>query len=160
MNKKIIIVTLILVLGGVAVFGVTQAAAQSPTPFTNLIQKLSQRFNLKEADVKAVFDEAKSERQSQMQVKFAERLTQLVKDGKLTEAQKQAVIVKHKELQEKHKQNWEQFKNLTPQQRSDFMQKQRTELETWAKAQGIDLNLIFGVGMHGKFHGFGRMHMW
>ena len=71
-----------------------------------------------------------------MQKRLEDRLSQLVLDGKLNETQKQAILAKHKEMET---------------QRGS----KRQEMETWAKANGIDLQYVFGMGMgmgKGDFH--------
>ncbi|MEK9143674.1 MAG: hypothetical protein AAB481_03535 [Patescibacteria group bacterium] len=57
------------------------------------------KFGLSESDIQSVFDEARNERQTRMQTRFDDKLSQAVKDGKLTEVQKQAILAKQKELQ-------------------------------------------------------------
>lgn len=42
------------------------------------------------------------------------------------------------------------MKNLTDEQRKVKMEEERTSLESWAKAQGIDLTKLQGVFMGGK----------
>ena len=66
-------------------------------PNDTIIQKLVAKFGLNEADVQAVFDEERAERQTEMQARFEERLTQAVTDGKITEEQKAAILAKRAE---------------------------------------------------------------
>lgn len=153
MKNKIILTLFILTLAGLMVFGAANANAQDlKGPYQSIIQKLVQKFGLKESDVQTVFNEARQERQSQMQAKFEERLNQLVKDGKITEAQKQAILAKHKELQEKKQQEVQSWQNMTPEQRRQAKEVQKQELESWAKQNGIDLKYFFG-GRMGRFGG-------
>ena len=75
MKKK-----LLAVAGTAAVIGVTSltglgvASAQSDTSTepTGLVQRLAEKFNLNESDVKAVFDEERTSRQAERQQKFEE----------------------------------------------------------------------------------------
>ncbi len=151
MQYKLILPALIIALTGVTLFGVAGVGAQGATdPHSSLIQKFVQKFGLKEADVKAVFDEVKTEHHAQMRVRMEERLNQAVQEGKLTEAQKQAAISKFNELQTKHEENREQFKAMTPEERRQAMENRRQELETWAKQNGIDLSYLKG-GMKGEW---------
>jgi hypothetical protein len=52
------------------------------TNHDSLIQKIIQKFGLKEADVRSVFDSFHQDRVNQMKTKNVDRLTQLVKDSK------------------------------------------------------------------------------
>ena len=149
--KKIVSFIFILTLAGVVVFGAANTYAQSPTPsnpFQTIVQRIAQKFGLNEADVQSVFDEVRQEHQFQVQVKFEERLAQLVTQGEITETQKQLILAKHKELLEKKQQT--DWQNMTYEQRRQAKESQRQEMENWAKENGIDLQFIFG-----GFHKFG-----
>lgn len=154
MNKKILISALALSIIGVASYGVTKTNAQNlQSGYTSIIQKLATKFGVKEDDVKAVFDQQRSERQAQMQVNNEARLAKLVTDGKITEAQKQLILAKHKELQDKHANKQSNWYTMTREERQTYMQNDKTELETWAKANNIDTQyLMMGRG----FKGMGR----
>src|SRR5690349_14401657 len=106
MKKQIVVPALALVITGAVLMGTLQVSAQEGADMrdvhTTLVQKIAQKFGLKESDVQTVFDEVRSEKQTEMQARFEEKLTQAVKDGKITEAQKTAIIAKHKEMQQKH----------------------------------------------------------
>lgn len=135
--KSKLIVSALIISGGVLLFGALGVGAQTATdPHSQIIKKLTEKFKLKEADVKAVFDEEKTARRAQMESRLLERLNQAVKDGKLTEAQKQAIINKVKELKSKS-------------------EGRRGELEVWAKQNGIDLSLLSSFHMK---QGWMRMH--
>lgn len=123
-----------------------------------LIQRLAQRFGLQQSQVQSVFNEIRAEKQTEMQKALETRLTQAVSEGKLTEAQKQLLLAKHKEIHAQREQNRETWQSMTPQQRRDAMQKAQTELQAWAKANNIDLDWLMGYGM-GKMGTMGRM-MW
>lgn len=150
MNKKIILPAVAFIIIGTAVMGVANAQAEgSGWGQDSLIQKLVQKFNLREADVKAVFDEARGEQQAKMKTNFEDRLTQAVKDGKVTEEQKKLILGKHNEMAIKREQNRDQFQNMTNEERKTAMQAQRQELEDWAKENNIDLQYFFGHGGSG-----------
>ena len=120
-----------------------------------LIQRLVQKFGLKTEDVRSVFDTVRDERQAQMQQKLTDKLDALVKEGKLTEAQKQLIVAKHTELQTQREKDKDTLKDLTPEERRAKMQAQRTDLETWAKQNNIDIQYVLGFG-RGKGLGMGR----
>jgi len=82
---------------------------------------------------------------TQMTVRLNARLTQEVKDGKITDAQKQLIL---SELQSV-KGNKIQLKGMTKAQKQAFFQTQRTNLLTWAKQNGINPTYIFGTHTKG-----------
>jgi Skp family chaperone for outer membrane proteins len=143
MKRKIIYSLGGLTLSLVFLFATVSAHAQDATPTTktpSLIQELVNKFGLNFNDVKALFDAHKQEKKSQMETNFTTKLDQLVKDGKITDAQKQLILQKRQEI-ETNRQNW---KNLNGQARRDAMQKERTDLENWAKQNNIDLKYVLG----------------
>lgn len=146
-----------LVAGGGAVAARAAAAGTTLGP-ANIISKIAQKFGLKEADVKAVFDEEFTARKAEMQAKASERLTQLVTDGKITEAQKQLIVAKQQEMQTARATEMESMKEKTPEERKTLMDQKRTELEAWVKANGIDAQYLMpmGRGMGGR-GGHGEM---
>jgi hypothetical protein len=108
----------------------------------NLIQKIAQKFSLKEADVKAVFDEEKTARDAEHQKSFEEKLTQAVTDGKLTTEQKDKIIAKQKELQAKREANRDAMKDKTEDERHAAIDAERTELEQWAKDNNVPIEYL------------------
>lgn len=159
MKSKLILTILGLTVLGAAVFGTLGVHAQTSTnnPVTSLVEKLAQKFGLNQAEVQAVFNEHRSQIHAQMLVRIEERLNQAVTDGKITEAQKQLILDKHKEFQEKHEAQKETLQNLTPDERRAEIEKNKTELETWAKENGIDLQYLFPL--FGHHHEFGQSMM-
>lgn len=133
----------LILAGGIAWAGISNVSAQTSVRDT-IVQKIAAKFGLKEADVQSVYDTQRTERQAEMQKRFEEMLTQSVKDGKITEAQKTAILAKHKEMQTNR-------------------EKEHAEWQSWLKAnnlENVDLGLGFGRGM-GKGMGMGRgMHGW
>lgn len=133
-------------LTGASLF-VPQAYAEEKTNgIDTLIQKISDTFHLNKADVQKVFDEHHAEHVAKREGKFEDRLSQAVKDGKLTEEQKTLILSKMKEFANGS------FKNMTPQERKAAMQKKHQEIEDFAKQNNIDSKwLMPGVGMRGRF---------
>ena len=153
MKNKIILPVVATVLVGAALFSAVPIFAQTTnTGQENLIQQIAQKFGLKTADVKAVFDQNKTDRQAKMQQTINTKLDQLVKDGKITQAQKDLIVAKQKELQAARAANAGNKTNLTAAQRKAAMATQKAALEKWAKDNGIDIQYLmggFGGGMRG-----------
>lgn len=158
MKKQLILTATVLTLIGASAFGATAAFAQGSDPSSGLTQRIAEKFGLKQSEVQSVVDqyrsEERAERQAEMQAKFQERLAQLVTDGKITEAQKQLILNKHAELQANRDQEFATFKNMTEDERKAAMEQKRSELESWAKANGIDAQYLMPFGKGGP--GFGR----
>ena len=156
-KSKIILSIVGLALVGTVLFGAVNTFAQDTAsdqnPMASLVQKIADKFGLKKEDVQAVFDQDRQERQVQMQTRFEEQLSQDVKDGKITEDQKQLIIAKRKELEANRQTNMESMKNMTDDERKAAMEKEKQELENWAKENGIDFQYLFG-GFKGHPGGF------
>ncbi|OGD86998.1 hypothetical protein A2164_04195 [Candidatus Curtissbacteria bacterium RBG_13_35_7] len=139
---------------GASIFGVNAISAEDNQNYPPIIQKLVERFNLNQDEVVEVFQEAREERHQMMQEKIEERLNQAVTDGKITEEQKQAILAKKAEMQNKRA----EFANLPREERWQAMNNFREEMRTWAQENNFDLKEIFGFGhkgMDGKHFGMG-----
>ena len=137
MNKKIILVSLaVLLAGSVYAFAGTVKAEDAAGTFPPLIQKLVDKFNLDTAQVQVVLDEFRGERQKDFQARLEERLNDLVESGDLTEPQKKLILEKHQQLQQSGEHS-------------------REEMQTWAEENGIDLKYLGGGRMGGMHGGMG-----
>lgn len=149
------------VLGAVGVSSVAFAGLADAQSSTNrqdsLVDKISSKFNLNKDEVRKVFDEEHAQRKIDHDKKFAERLDQLVKDGKITAEQKSKIEAKFKEIHEQREKSRSKNQNLSHKERHEKMKTQRDELEKWAKDNGIDLDLIKpekpGGNGHHRGHG-------
>jgi hypothetical protein len=148
MKKNIIVSAAVLtIIAGATLLATKPSfAAEGTNPEQSLVQKLASKFGLKQEEVQSVFDEHHKEMKAEMETKKEERLSQLVKDGKITEAQKQLIINKQKELQAKHEAEFQSMKDKTPEERKAAMEKNKQELEDWAKQNNIDIQYL------GMFH--------
>lgn len=134
MKRGITVLTaLFLVLVGVLILRPSQVSAHwFGGNSSSFASDLAKKLGVGEDKVKSALDSLRSERQKQMRVALGEKLSQMVKDGKITETQKQAILKKHDELQTK--------RNV-----------ERKELENWAKQNG--LQNIFPFGGWRPMHG-------
>lgn len=146
MKKQAIIASIATagVAASVLVGGVTfaQTTAQGSNPTANLAQAIASKFNLNKDDVAKVIEE-------QHQTEMNDRLTQAVKDGKLTEDQKNKIIAKQAEIKPK----LDAARAETDEtKRKAAMDAIHTEMQQWAK----DNNIPKGFGMMGpRGHGHG-----
>jgi hypothetical protein len=141
---------------GMTGLGVASAATSesgtSGDGTSSLVDKLATKFNLNKDDVQAVFDEERTDRQAERQQKFEERLTQAVADGKITEDQKDKILVKMEELESQRKENLEKFKSMSEDERHEAMKSEMESLKTWADENDIPMEYL---GVHMKVHGDG-----
>lgn len=148
-NKRVIILCAvlgILLLAGVLGTGAVLAISSNSTP--SIVQRLAEKLNLKESDVQKAFDEVREEKRQEAQTRFEEQLNQAVKDGKITKAQKDVILKKQVQIQDK----------------LEEVYKLKQELGTWAEENNIDLREIgdYGLGHHGpgKFWGGHGPKVW
>lgn len=151
-SKKVFVPIALLLLGGGAVFGMSQvSAASNNTPMSGLAAVIASKFGIDQVKVEETITQFHNDQMSKMQQDHKkmqeERLTKLVSDGKITEAQKQLILTKLKELQA----NRESMKDKTPEERKSQMEAEKKSLEDWAKQNNIDIRYLRG--------GFGKGHM-
>jgi hypothetical protein len=138
---------LIAILGAIA-FSAVPVSAQDPV-YSNLVTSIAQRFNLKEADVAAVVKDVRTQHMTTMRSKWEAKLSQAVTDGKITEAQRQAIIAKHDEVQGKIN----AAKDLPDAERKVKAKEAFADLEKWSVDNNINLKQF---GLFGFGHSMGR----
>lgn len=160
LSKPVIIGGILGTIGLGTLAGVGIASAESGTsdngdPMSSLVQKIATTFKLSEDEVQKVFDDEREAREAEREKTQTERLQALVDDGTITAAQKTAIEAKIKEMKAEREANKDSMKDLTGEERKAKMEERRTEMEAWAKEQGLDLSELHGVLMGG--HGRGGM---
>jgi hypothetical protein len=150
LQKKVLLPVVGVILSGAALFGVSSIAnAQTGNNFeSGLVQKIAQTFNLDQSKVQSVVDQYHQQNMQQMQqnmdTRRKDKLDSLVKDGKLTSSQEQAILDELKKLQSEY--NFNNLKSMTPQQRQDTLQKMKAEIDSWAKSEGINAKYLLPLG--------------
>ena len=143
-GKKVLLTTA-AVVGGAVMVSQTVTAQEPAEQLTQIVERIAAKLNMQPSQVQSVLDEMQNEKHTEMQTHLEERLTQAVTDDKITEAQKQAILSKHAEMQTK----METLKDLTPEQRRTEMEKIHEEMKAWAGENDIDFPFIgFGRGFH------------
>ena len=142
-SKKILIPVFIFAAISVAgIFKVSLIKATNDNPKSGLVQYLSEKLGIDQSKVQTVFDDYRSQEQSTRQKENIEKYTSyldgLVSEGKITELQKTAILAKHSELQETHEAT--DLSDKSREEHKALMEKEKTDLETWAKEQGIDVS--------------------
>lgn len=142
MNKLLIVPIVVGAIGIAGLGAVTVSAATNAINYPPIVQKIAQKFGLKEADVQAVFDQNTIDQQATRQARIKAKLDQAVKDGKIAAGQEQTILSKIQDLQKQQEANRTNFTTLTPAQRQAALQKERQDLEDWAKQNNLDLKTL------------------
>ncbi len=160
MHKKLFVTATALAIVGTTLLTAQHAFAQTSdttqNPMSSLVNKISTKFGLNKAEVQAVFDEEHQAREAEMKQREEQRLSQLVTDGKITEAQKQLILSKRQELMAERQSERENFQKMTEEERRATMEKHSKALQEWAQANGIDPQYLQPMGPKGRGMG-GRM---
>lgn len=152
--KKVIIASSIAALGvtglaGGAVFA-TANSTSGTDPMSGLVSAIATKFNLKKDNVQKVFDEQRTQMETQREQEVKDQVAQLVKDGKLTQAQADKINAKRAELVKEREANRTSEQNLTDAQRKTKMEERKTALDTWLKDNNIDSQYVYLLmGGHG-----------
>lgn len=156
MKKQLIVAGIVTAAGltGLAGMAVANAATNSTSsdPMSSLVQAIATKFNLKSSDVQAVIDEQKTKMDADREADVKAQVTQLVKDGKLTQAQADKINAKRAELEKEREANRTSDQSLTDAQRKTKMDERKTALDTWLKENGIDTQYAY-LFMGGRGHG-------
>lgn len=149
MKKQLLVAGAVTTLGLAGLTGITVANAAteetSDNPMSSLVAKIAEKFNLNQDEVQAVFDEQRDAMQAEREADFAERLSQAVTDGDLTQEQADKITAKRAELQEAREAN----KDKTGDERREAIESERDALKTWAEENDIDLKWLMPGGGHG-----------
>ncbi len=159
LKKSMLVAGVVGTVGAGGLFTGAVANAESGTastdPMSSLVEKLATTFKLDKTNVQEVFDAQRTEMNAQREQEQKERLQKLVDNKTITVAQKTAIEAKLAEMKKEREANKDSFKDLSETERKTRMDAKRTELETWAKAQGLDLAKLQGVFRGPGGHGGG-----
>ena len=135
-----------------AVFATTDTES-GDDPMSGLVSAVAEKFNLKAADVQAVFDEQRSAMEADREQEVKDKVAALVKDGKLTQAQANKIDAKRTELQAERESSRDDMKDKTAEERKTEMETKKSELDAWLTENDIDgaykYLLMSGRGGHG-----------
>lgn len=139
MKKKLILPAIaILTVAGLTAGVVSASAHFMGKNDPEFSKTLAQKLGVSEDKVTKAFDELHQEKATKMKADLESRLTQAVKDGKITDAQKNAIQERFGEAQIKKFDR----KEFDPSQMKTEMEKRKTELENWAKENNISLSTL------------------
>jgi hypothetical protein len=160
-KKSMLVAGALTTLGAASVLGIhSVSAATTGSTDQSIVDKIATKFSLDKNEVKQVFEEDRQAHEAERQAKAEKRLDKAVQDGKLTEEQKTKILNKLEEMKSQIESDHESFKDLTPDERHEQMEKKRTELEAWAKDNGIPMEfLMLSHSFKGPGGGHGEVHM-
>jgi len=150
MKRQLLAAAVIATIGVSSTVPLVASAGTSPTTSgdSSLVDKISSKFKLNKSDVQKVFDENHASHQAEREQNYKDRLAELVKDGKITQAQSDSIQAKHDET----KTYMESLKDKTKSERREAMKTKADELKQWADDNGIDAKYVMPYGPQGK-HG-------
>ncbi len=146
MKKLSMIVSAVASVGLITVLGTTLVSAHSRTSNTNLVNKIAQRFNLKTADVQAVFDQNHKERQAVHKKDQKTHLDQAVKDGKLTQDQENKLFSKQAELMAFR----DGLKDKSEDEKHTAIKAKLDETRQWLKDNNISEEVVYRMVLTGQ----------
>ncbi len=157
MKKHLVIAASVATIGLAGLgAGVAHAATSSSTkadPMSSLVDKIATKFNLNKSEVQQVFDAQKTEMQAQRETEVKADVAKLVTDGKITQAQADLINAKREELEKQRETDRASFDSMSDADRKTAMDKKKTDLESWAKTNGIDTQYLRYVMGGGHGHG-------
>lgn len=121
-----------------AIAGARAVSAATGPPADSIINRIATKFNLDKEEVAQVFEEEHEARHAKMQQKLEERLDEAMKEGKLTEEQKAAILAKLEELQPER----ESWQAKTPEERREAKKELHADLKEWAEDNDIPLKYL------------------
>jgi outer membrane scaffolding protein for murein synthesis (MipA/OmpV family) len=147
--KKLIFAAASAGVIGAAGIGATAIAVSGndSSSYPPIVQKIASTFGLDPAKVNDVFKQQHQDNLQDRQAKLKSTLDQAVKDGKLTQDQETKLIAEMQTLRS-------QLKSGSQTSRRQNMQEFKTQLDQWAKDNGINnLDQILpkpgtGTGVH------------
>lgn len=156
MKKSIPFAALILAVAGSAMILTTPVSAADPTYESTLVQNIAKTFGLNKDKVEEVFRKHADEKKALMKANYETRLNQLVKDGKITDAQKKLIMTKHNEIMAKMETEMKSMQGKTAEEQKAAMEAKRSQRETnrqqmqaWASENGIDIKYLMMFQGHG-----------
>ncbi len=159
MSKSLMSAGLLTAVAVGSLAGVSAVNAASDSHKDSLIDKIVTETGADRSKVEAAFESHHEEMHAQKELKRSEHLQNLVDAGTITAEQKTALEAKFEDMHTQREALRDQ--DLTREEMHTQMQQYRSEFESWAKEQGLDLNAIRpeGEGFGPRGHGhFGSMH--
>ena len=154
-TKAVVIASAILVslifAGALSVYAADSAGTLN---YPEIVDRIAKAFNLDPAKVNDVFNQYRKDKQAEalelFQKRFESMLDQAVKNGEITQAQKDAILSKMADVRKKR----DEIDNskLTAEERANELALLRQDVRDWAEKNGIDPGFVMPM-----LKGYGRM---
>lgn len=143
-NTKVLLASMASVmLVGTGLAAQTAFAQQGTSSSNDLAQAIASKFHLSQSDVQLVIDQYRTQRQTQRQQRFQDRLNQAVANGSLTPSQRDMVVAKLQTVQ----QQLAQIRTMTdPVARHSALRSLDSSLRSWVAANKIGATWLRGDG--------------
>lgn len=121
-------------------YGASTVFASSNNQFKggDLVQRLVDHFNLNQDEVDQVVSQFRDEQQQEREQEVQANLSEAVQNGTITEEQKNLILQKHSEIQNK----MEALRDSDPETRRTQMREVQDEMRQWAAENGIDMSFM------------------
>jgi hypothetical protein len=103
------------------------------------VERLAERFDLDKDEVMDFMEELREEKGKEMEARFEEKLDELVEEGTITSAQKEAILDKKEEI----KTFKEGLGDMTVSDAREALKDLKEELKDWAQENDIELKYLF-----------------
>ncbi len=145
LRKRTLLASAAVAAVGIGTLG-TMGMASAATPAedggsSSIIDKLVSKFSLNKEEVQAVFDEARTERETEMKANQAERRAQAITDGKLTQEQADYITKAVAEIDALRGDSSPEDKDDTV---HDQVKAKMDALRTWAEDNDVDMQYVMG----------------
>lgn len=157
MKKALVAAGIVTAVGVASISGLGMANAATDNsngngPMSGLIDAIATKFNLDKDEVQTVFNEQRTVMEAEREQDAKDTVAQLVTDGKLTQAQADAINAKRAELEVQREAERSSGDAKTPEERKATREVHRTELDKWLSDNNISEDyayLLMGERGHG-----------
>ena len=149
-NMSVLFTVAVLII--ISIIAVSPAHAEtnsgsSKNPFSLFVELIAQKLGIDKTKVQNIANEYKNtkmkEKKATMQTRQESRLNNLVKKGKITEAQKQAILQKLKEFENTY--SLENMKDLSKEEKRKKMEEKQEKLKLFLESINIEPGVILGI---------------
>lgn len=155
MLNKTLIISAITVASIVSIGGYyltnTVKAASSTEKYSPIVQALVDKFGLKQDEVDKVITATRQTQQERRTAEISQKLSQAVKDGKLTQSQADELNKILADTRPTKPQNWS---TMPREEKEKWMDEHKDAVHTWAEKNNVDISSI--IGFKGKGMGLER----
>lgn len=139
-NKKVLlgsIIAVALAITGATLWSTGVVKAGNGAGGQNMAANLAEKLKIDESQVSSAMEQIRSENRAQRQVEVSGKLDEAVSDGVITAEQKEKLLTRQTEVQQKREQ-------------------ERQDCQKWQEESGIDMSKLRDYGIGGLGFGGGK----